>query len=73
VTVSGGLIQAGTLLTIAARHGALPPELSDGTISCVNFGAGDGSTCGNVAESINFAKPHGLITGDTVTLRGETA
>ena len=39
VTVSGGLIQAGTLLTIAARHGALPPELSDGTIQCVNFGA----------------------------------
>ncbi len=34
---------------------------------CVNFGAGDGSTCGNVAESINFEKPHGLITGDTVT------
>ena len=67
VTVSGGLIQAGTVLTIAARHGALPPELSDGTISCVNFGAGDGSTCGNVADSINFTKPHGLITGDTVT------
>ena len=66
VTVAGGLIQAGGTLTIRAIHGKLPPVLSDGTIQCVNFGGGDGSTCGAVAESINFEKPHGLITGDTV-------
>src|SRR5439155_17450921 len=53
VAVAGGLIQAGGTLTISAKHGKLPPSLSDGTISCVNFGAGDASQCGNVAESIN--------------------
>src|SRR5262249_60745693 len=66
VAVAGGLIQAGGTLTISAKHGKLPPVLSDGTVSCVNFGAGDASPCGNVAESINFTKPTGLITGDTV-------
>jgi len=65
-TIAGGLVQAGGSLRIEAKSGAFPPDLSDGVISCVNYGAGDGSTCSNVADSINFTKPHGLITGDVV-------
>ena len=69
--LAGGLVQSGGLLTIESRHGSLPTELSDGTIDCVFYGAGDGSNCSAIdnlpyADSVYFTKPTGLITGDTV-------
>ena len=54
--VEGGFVQAGNTLTISANHGAPVPELSDGTIQSVQTGP----------NTLTFALPHGVDTGDTV-------
>ena len=54
--VEGGFVQAGNTLTISANHGGPVPELSDGTIGSVQTGA----------NTLTFALPHGVNTGDTV-------
>ncbi len=57
-TVTGGFVQAGGLLSLTALHGAALAPLSDGTIQAINC---------NGADTICFALPHGINTGNTVT------
>ncbi len=54
--VEGGFVQAGNTLTISANHGGPVPELSDGTIQSVQ----------TLPNTLTFALPHGVETGDVV-------
>ncbi|MEO6494544.1 MAG: hypothetical protein ABIP99_17070 [Ilumatobacteraceae bacterium] len=57
-TITGGFVQAGGLLSLRALHGSALAPLSDGTIQAINCAG---------ADTICFALPHGINTGNTVT------
>jgi mucin-19 len=64
-TVGGGaFLKAAGLITISAAHNQLQTPLSDGTFNSV-------SGVNDAANTITFALPHGLRTGDAVTYNAQ--